>query len=106
MQYHKYLLKFNAVLFVVIDNEACELLFLAGNSIGDTGVRAIAEMLKVNRGLKGVDLSSNSIEYDGAIALGEAVNQNQNLKSLYLGTLKFANRLGKIKFYMLTYIFN
>ncbi|CAO3568679.1 unnamed protein product [Mortierella alpina] len=52
---------------------------LYNNSIGDAGVKALAEAFKTNNTLTTLDLQSNSIGSDGAKALAEALKTNKTM---------------------------
>ena len=58
---------------------------LRANSIGDDGVKAIAEALKINAVLTTLVLDYNSIRDEGAIAIAEALKVNAVLTELWLG---------------------
>ncbi|KAI8921122.1 hypothetical protein DFJ77DRAFT_448680 [Powellomyces hirtus] len=60
-------------------------LSLRSTQLGDTGAKAIAEQLKVNKTLVNLNLWDNQIGKDGAEALADALRINQTLLSLSLG---------------------
>lgn len=60
------------------------LLRLSYSSLGDAAVRALAESLKVNKGLKKLSLMSVGITAKGAQALADMLIQNSTLLELYL----------------------
>jgi hypothetical protein len=51
---------------------------------GDTGVRYIAETLKVNTGLQSLSLRDQAIGYVGALYLAESLELNSTLQKLDL----------------------
>jgi Ran GTPase-activating protein (RanGAP) involved in mRNA processing and transport len=56
----------------------------SSNQMTDTGVRSLAEMLRVNTTLKDLNLSHNYFYDDGVAALGEALRVNATLTRLVL----------------------
>lgn len=58
---------------------------LAGNALGCSGCRRLAEMIRQNRALVYLGLQKNKIAAAGAIALGEALPSNCTLEELDLG---------------------
>lgn len=66
------------------DSTLTELDF-TGKNIGDEGVKALAEALKVNTRLKKLKLSGCSVYIAGAEALAEAITKNHTLEELDLG---------------------
>ncbi|KAF9945675.1 hypothetical protein BGZ72_001106, partial [Mortierella alpina] len=58
---------------------------LPDNSIGNEGVKALAEALKTNSTLTTLDLGHNSIGDDGVKTLAEALKTNKTLTNLDLG---------------------
>ncbi|KAG0372829.1 hypothetical protein BGX24_012518, partial [Mortierella sp. AD032] len=65
-------------------NSTLTTLDLIRNSIGDTGVVALSEVLKINSTLTILDLKNNSIGVGRAVALSEALKTNSTLTTLNL----------------------
>jgi len=64
---------------------------LEGNSIGDGGAIALAEVIREFKVLEVLDLSGNGIGSKGAIALTEGIRELKSLKELYLTGNKLGN---------------
>jgi Ran GTPase-activating protein (RanGAP) involved in mRNA processing and transport len=65
-------------------NRALAALDLGRNNIGDVGVAALCEALKVNSTLTELGLGHNSFGEEGAKAVGDALTTNATLKELDL----------------------
>ncbi|KAL0238025.1 hypothetical protein GEMRC1_012499 [Eukaryota sp. GEM-RC1] len=65
-------------------NETISSLNLTSNSIGAEGARALSEVLKVNSVITKIDLTSNSVGNEGAKAFVKAVSEN-SLCDVYIG---------------------
>jgi hypothetical protein len=69
----------------LIGNRALRKLDLSDNNIGDAGVSMLAGALKVNTGLKRLDLSGNDeIDDKGAVEMANALKKNRSLTYLNL----------------------
>ena len=65
-------------------NQNSSTLKLAGKGLGDAGAKELAEVIKVNKTLKRIDLTYNQIGNAGAQALAEAIKGNKTLKRIDL----------------------
>jgi Ran GTPase-activating protein (RanGAP) involved in mRNA processing and transport len=64
---------------------------LSDNQIGDEGAKALAEVLKVNTSIRSIEISVNKIGDEGIKALSQALKVNTTLQ--YLGLA--ANKIGR-----------
>eukprot|EP00741_Cyanophora_paradoxa_P012515 tig00020610_g12093.t1 len=60
--------------------------------LGEKGGRAVAECLKVNKTIKGINLGDNNIGDEGGLALAQALGQNAALTQADLSENRFASR--------------
>ena len=67
-----------------LKNSSLHILNLSDNSIGNSGVIALSDALKVNSFLRDLNLSDNSIGNSGIIALSDALKVNSSLRDLNL----------------------
>lgn len=68
-----------------LENCCLTKLNLDSNAITDSGAKAMAEALKINRSLQHLSIGKNRINDDGMISLAISItNSNKTLKQLYL----------------------
>ncbi|KAL0251810.1 hypothetical protein GEMRC1_001022 [Eukaryota sp. GEM-RC1] len=72
-------------------NESVRDVFLNFNSISSKGAIALAEVLKINDNIVKLDISDNSIGDEGAVALAEALKVNSTVTAINLAH----NSIGK-----------
>jgi len=92
-------LKFNSIDDVGIYNLMNDIktdnlkeLWLGSNSIGDEGVKAIAEYLKYNTTLQILSLGANNIGEIGASYLADALENNNTIMKLFLSYNKIGDK--------------
>jgi Tfp pilus assembly protein PilF len=73
-------------------NHSVSALYLGANQIGDDGVQALGEALKINHSITVLDLQSNQIGVAGAKELAETLKDNQSITFLHLGQ----NQIGDV----------
>jgi len=85
----------HACITVAIDvinaNHNLEVIIFWGNSIGDKGVKAVAECLKGNQKVVKVDLEGNGIGNEGAKALATVLRENTIIRRIDLGFNSISN---------------
>ena len=65
---------------------------LANNAIGDEGMKALSEAIKVNSSIKYISLHSNNIEDEGIEALSKALEINSSIVSIDLNGNRIHDR--------------
>jgi len=69
---------------LAVNTDTMQKLVLRGNKLGDGGAIALGNMLKRNKSLQILDLSSCSIDNRGGAALGHGLSRNSGLECLNL----------------------
>lgn len=89
-----------ALLKILINNKALQVLKLQDNDLGTKGAETLAQALRQNRSLKSLKLAENNIRYEGAEAI---MRSAFTLESLDLGKNFISYKIGPtLQFYLET----